>query len=46
LAGQLMKDWPQLTTNLPKQLLPATFGHKDNMVLAIPARMRQAVIEL
>jgi hypothetical protein len=45
LAGQLMKDWPELTTNLPKQLLPATFGHKDNMVLAIPARMRQALIE-
>src|SRR5215831_10889894 len=46
LAGQLMKDWPQLTTNLPKQLLPATFGHKYNMVLAIPARMRQALLEL
>src|SRR5215468_11876693 len=45
LAGQLMKDWPELTTNLPKQLLPATFGHKHNMVLAIPARMRQALIE-
>src|SRR5215831_13349274 len=45
LAGQLMKDWPKLTTNLPKQLLPATFGHKHNMVLAIPARMRQALIE-
>jgi hypothetical protein len=46
LAGQLMKDWPKLTTNLPKPLLPATFGHKDNMVLAIPTRMRQALIEL
>src|SRR5215475_5879619 len=46
LAGQLMKDWPKLTTNLPNQLLPATFGHKYNMVLAIPARMRQALIEL
>src|SRR5215468_6673033 len=45
LAGQLMKDWPELTTNLPKQLLPATFGYKDNMVLAMPARMRQALIE-
>src|SRR5215831_10515091 len=43
VAGQRMKDWPTLTTHLPTQLLPATFGHKDNMALAIPARMRQAL---
>ena len=46
LAGQLMKDWPELTTNRSTQLRPATFGPKDNMGLAMPARMRQALLEL
>jgi hypothetical protein len=46
VAGQLMKDWPKLTTHLPKQLLPATFGHTYTLVLAMPARMRQALLEL
>jgi hypothetical protein len=44
LPGQLMEDWTELTTNLPKQLLTAPFRNKHDVIFAIPARMRQALI--
>jgi hypothetical protein len=44
LTRQLMENRTELTTNLPKQLVLASLGDKDDMVLAIPARMRQALI--
>jgi hypothetical protein len=44
LPGQLMEDWTELTTNLPKQLLTAPFRNKHDVIFAISARMRQALI--
>jgi hypothetical protein len=44
LTRQFMEDRTQFATNLAKQLVPTSFGYEDDVVLTIPARMRQALI--
>src|SRR5262249_37633296 len=44
LAGQLVKDGPQGFANVAKQGFPSSLRDKDNVILAIPTRMRQALI--
>jgi len=39
LTRQLMENRAEFTMNLPKQLVSASLGDKDDVVLAIPARM-------
>src|SRR5262249_40586787 len=39
-----MEDRSQLPPDLAIQLLPSPFGDKHNMILAIPSRMRQALM--
>src|SRR5436305_11108175 len=45
LPRQFVKDRAEFLTHVPEQLL-ASFGHKNNMVLAIPRRVGQALIRL
>ena len=44
LPRQRVEDGSQLATNLPIQLATPPFGNKHHVVLAVPARMRQAPI--
>src|SRR5439155_23546001 len=44
LTCQLMEDGPQGFTNVAIHSLPAPLGDKHDVVLAIPPRMRQALI--
>ena len=44
LTCQLMEDGPQGFPNLAIHGLSAPLGYKHNVVLAIPSRMRQALI--
>jgi len=39
-----MEDWTELATNLSKQLVTTSLGDKDDMALAIPTRMSQALV--
>jgi hypothetical protein len=43
LAGQRVKDRSQGFTNMAKQGFPVSLRDEDNVVLAIPTRMRQAL---
>ena len=44
LAGQCVEDRAQRLPDLPLQLLPPSLGNKDDVILAIPSGMRQALI--
>ena len=46
LARQGMEDRAQLPPDLPIQLPPAALGNKHEEVLAVPFRMRQALISV
>src|SRR5262245_50997234 len=46
LARQRVKDRPQLPPDLPVQLPAAPLGNKHEVVLAVPFRMRQALISV
>jgi hypothetical protein len=39
LFGQGVENWPQLKTRLAKDGLASSFGHENNVVLAVPFRM-------
>src|SRR5262249_51680538 len=44
LAGQRVQDRPQGFTNMAKQGFPASLRDEDNVGLAMPTRMREALI--
>ena len=44
LPSQFVKDWPECLTNVPKQGFAAPFGDEDEVILANPPAMRQALI--
>src|SRR6266581_1018294 len=44
LPGQFMKDWPQRFADVAKQRFTSSLRDKDNVILAIPTGMRQALI--
>jgi hypothetical protein len=45
LTGQFMKNRSQKLSNVPKHHLAAIFRDKDNVILAVPLGMRQALIQ-
>jgi hypothetical protein len=44
LAGQFVKNRPQGFPDIAKECFTSSLWHKDDMILAIPSRMRQAVV--